>query len=323
MAICKGFYGSWRQELAKGNSGIMSSIDKSEMKRSYEELTERIVKWVETRQDIKAAIVVGSRARTDHPADEWADLDIMLLTTDPTYYISTSDWTYSIGKPLLTFIEPTSTGGEKERRVLFEGMLDVDFAIIPIKRAQQLMQSPFNPEVTAQIANTFGRGIRVLVDKEGKASQFQKLIQSIENPAPNPPTKHEFLELVSDFIYHAVFTAKHLQRGELWWTVTCLNCYMQRLLLRMIEWHALATHDWKHNTWFRGRFLEEWAHPQVLKELRETFAHYDREDIKRALLAAVNLSRWLSTATAEKLGYPYPAQADAQATKWIEQVFQR
>ena len=291
--------------------------NKSNIDGLYEQLVERFVRWAETCSDIRAAVVIGSRARVNHPADEWADLDIMVITTNPERYILTSDWIENVGNPLLTFVEPTSTGDDMERRVLFKGMLDVDFAIIPKRRAQQLLQGGVPPETAAQISNVFGRGMRVILDKDGMAAKLRKTISSIETTTPRPPTQHEFLEVVNDFIYHAVFTTKHLQRGELWWTVTCLDCYMQRLLLRMIEWHARVTHCWNYDTWFRGRFLEEWAHPQALKELRSAFAHYDEEDVKRALLAAMELFRWMAMETAEKLGYSYPTKADNQVTKWI------
>jgi aminoglycoside 6-adenylyltransferase len=86
----------------------------------------------------------------------------------------------------------------------------------------------------------------------------------------------------------------------------------------MIEWHALAVHEWKHDVRFRGRFLEEWADSRAVERLHETFARYDKEDIKRALFAAMGLFRWLATEIAEKLGYSYPADADKQVTEWIQ-----
>jgi aminoglycoside 6-adenylyltransferase len=238
--------------------------------------------------------------------------------------VSTSDWIDSLGKPLLTFVEPTSIGDEKERRVLYEKMLDVDFAIIPQEKAQQLIQSvgesvkaTANLQALAQIWNLLGRGVRVLIDKDGVMSKFDLIAASFKKPPPPMPRQDEFLDLVNNFLYHAVFTAKHLRRGELWWTTTCLDCHMQHLLLRMIEWHALGSHDWKHDVWFRGRFLEGWAHSETVKGLRETFAHYEEADIKRALLATIDLFRWLATETATKLNYPYPAEADKNVTKWI------
>lgn len=290
---------------------------KLETERSYEELIERFHKWAENRLDIKAAVVIGSRARVDHAADEWADLDIVMITTDPKRYVSASDWIRNFGKPLLTFIEPTSTGDEEERRVLYEGMLDVDFAIVPLEKAQSLIQAGTDPQAAAQISNLLGRGMRVLIDRDGLADQLQMLVASTKETAPHRPKEDEFLKVVNDFIYHAVFTAKHLRRGEFWWAVTCLNCHMQQLVLQMMEWHTLATHDWKHDTWFRGRFLEEWAHPKAVERLRTAFARYDKEDIKLALFATTNLFRWLATETAAKLSYAYPAETDDHVTKWI------
>ncbi|MFQ6125208.1 MAG: aminoglycoside 6-adenylyltransferase [Candidatus Heimdallarchaeota archaeon] len=107
----------------------------SDSKPSYEQLVERFVKWAETCSDIRGTIIVGSRAQIDNPTDEWADLDIMVITTDPKHYLATADWVANIGKPLLTFVEPTP-GDDMERRVLFKGMLDVDFAIIPERKIQ-------------------------------------------------------------------------------------------------------------------------------------------------------------------------------------------
>ena len=34
--------------------------------------------WAGATDDIRAAFIVGSRSRDDHPADEWSDLDIIL-----------------------------------------------------------------------------------------------------------------------------------------------------------------------------------------------------------------------------------------------------
>lgn len=42
---------------------------------AYERLIEKLAAWVQTRLGVRAAMVLGSRARVDHPADEWSDLD--------------------------------------------------------------------------------------------------------------------------------------------------------------------------------------------------------------------------------------------------------
>lgn len=59
-------------------------------KDSMEQLLERFVAWAVNCSDIRGAVIVGSRARTDHPADEWSDIDIIVITTDPDRYLSTT-----------------------------------------------------------------------------------------------------------------------------------------------------------------------------------------------------------------------------------------
>lgn len=284
----------------------------------YERLLHRFVEWAETKSDIRAAIILGSRARTENPADEWADLDIVVITSSPEKYVSSADWLRDIGKPLLTFIEPTSGGDELERRVLFEGMLDADFAIFPLTKAQALVRGGMD---AVQAANAFGRGFRVILDKDDMASKLQALVSSTKTVAPQPPTQGEFLQVVNDFLYHAVFTAKHLKRGELWWAKMSSDCYMQHLLLRMIEWYSRACHGWTYDTWFRGRFLEKWADPEVVAQMRDVFSHYDEVDVKRGLLAIIAMFRKIAMETARRLKYRYPVDADKRVANWIESRF--
>jgi len=66
--------------------------------------------------------------------------------------------------------------------------------------------------------------------------------------------------------------------------------------------------------------LEEWADPRVLKGLRKAFAQYDENDIKRALLATMDLFHLLATETAEKLSYRYPSEADRRVTEWVNKI---
>ena len=311
----KHFFVSAQQLVLERVAGVAGVPSVNEL---YEGLIERFVKWAETRDDIRAAIVIGSRARVVEPADDWADLDVIVVTSDPEHYVESADWLENIGTVLLTFIEPTASGGELERRALFEGMLDVDFSIVPLAKAQRLLEAGM---ASAEVVNSFGRGMRVIVDKDEIAGKVKKLVASAAAVPAQAPSQGEFLQVVNDFLYHAVFTAKHLMRGELWWAKMSSDCYMQHLLLRMIEWHAHAKRGWSYDTWFRGRFLEKWADPGVLRQMRDVFSHYDEADVRRGLLAAISLFRALALETAERLGYPYPEEADCKVTEWIRARF--
>jgi aminoglycoside 6-adenylyltransferase len=92
------------------------------------------------------------------------------------------------------------------------------------------------------------------------------------------------------------------------------------LLLQMLEWHACVGKGWDHDTWDRGRFLEEWADPRAVVALREVFARYDADDTWRALFASMDLFRSLAMETATGLGYCYPSELDHRVTDWVMRV---
>ncbi|MCL2544540.1 MAG: aminoglycoside 6-adenylyltransferase [Clostridia bacterium] len=273
----------------------------------YLGLEKRFAAFAQGEERIAAAVIIGSRARSDPPADAYSDLDMLLVVDDPAFFLSTDDWLRRIGAFHISFEEDT-VGGLKERRVLFDGALDVDFVFLPEVAVAAALRSREGLAI-------FGRGHRVLIDKRGLATSLPA--KGARPPSVPPPGEAEFLHYVNDFWYHAVWTAKKLLRGELWTAMSCLDCYMKRKLLWMIERHARATQGPDCDTWHGGRFLDTWADADTKRALRHAFARYDTEDIGRALFATMDLFRDLARETAEKLGFCYPSQADRAATEWV------
>lgn len=274
-------------------------------------LIERFVGWAEPRVDLRAALIIGSYARHEQPADRWSDLDLLLITTDPQFYLSTSDWLAAIGEPWLTFLESTAVGGLMERRALFASGLDVDFSVVPFDLFQHMVTVGMFTEVTA----VFQRGMRVLFDKDGIAAPLDG--NERIDTSPRPPTETAFLEAVNDMWYHAVWATKKLCRGEVWVAKMCCDAYLKTILLRMVEWHTLATKGTQTQTWHNGRFLETWSDPRVLKELRAAFASYDAEDVQRALFATLHLFDWVTAETATQWQYTYPLPHQPDVLAWI------
>lgn len=277
---------------------------------AYERLIERFVAWAQRQDDIRAAVILGSRARTDAPADEWSDLDLLFLTTDPQRYVSNTDWLADIGPYWLSFIEPDDDNTEFS--VLFEGALDVDFVPIHVEGLRGFATTDLTPDVIAAIR----RGFQFIVDKEGFADAFKSL------PVPpterDPPSERRFLNVVNEFWYHCVWTAKKLKRGEVWAARCGLDGAMRwHCLLPMIEWHAKCVHGWEYDTWHRGRFIEKWTEPRIIQGLREASSRYDPDDIRRALFATMDLFREIARDVAARLNYPYPTDADERVTEWV------
>jgi aminoglycoside 6-adenylyltransferase len=274
---------------------VAEKVDKNSAR---EEILQRFLVWAKTQPDIVAVLNQGSRARTDHPADEWADLDLIIFTTNKTKYLDNSDWLESIGKPIITHLEKTAFGDELERRAIFEGGVDVDFSVV----AKELLEeSARNP--SPQDLDMIRRGVKVLLDRTGTIQASLSELSKTAKPIRSPPSREEFDNLVNDFLYHVYWTAKKLRRGELWIAKMSCDRYMKWQLLTMVEWNTLASRGWDTDVWFNGRYLEEWAKPEILKALRGAFAHYDYADIEKALFATADLFLKLSKDTGRLLEF--------------------
>jgi aminoglycoside 6-adenylyltransferase len=276
----------------------------------------KITAWAQADENIRCILLVGSRARTDQLADEWADLDIILLAGDVGRLIDGNDWLDQIAPHWLTFVERTGDGSGWERRVMFNGGADVEFVPIPMSVFHDLLRKADPPP---GLVDLIRRGYRVIVDKENILTAIQAL--AIHAHQPQTPTQAEYVNLVHDFWYHTVWTAKHLRRGELWWAKGCCDSYLKERLRQMMEWHTQATRPGT-DTWMRGRFLEDWVDLRVLSALPETFAHYDTEEVWKALIASMDLFRWLAMETAEIQEFVYPREGDARASELVQLLYE-
>jgi hypothetical protein len=132
---------------------------------------------------------IGSRARLDHLADEWADLDIMLFTKNPKFYLSQPEWLAMIGNVWAQTRHRTA-GNDAEWLVTFEGGFDVDFIFSAYPKFQwqvllwliehfPRLRRFIPKQITRYLqmgAQTLGRGVRVLIDKDNLATRMQRRI---------------------------------------------------------------------------------------------------------------------------------------------------
>jgi aminoglycoside 6-adenylyltransferase len=284
---------------------------------------EEITRFSKAREDIKAAFVVGSQARPIRPADEWSDLDVVFITTKPDSYLESGAWLGELGSivPEITFVEGTAVANQLERRVLFDNGVDVDFAIFPAAAFVHVLGGASPSE---EILSVPRRGIRILKDTENLVpSEFKHAeANPAEPPAASPVERRqvsaqEYTQALSDFLYHYVWAARKLRRGELFVAKACCDGHMKRLLLRMIEWYMRAEKGGDYDTWHEGRFIEKWADGWILEGLGAAYARYDPSEVASALHSTFDLYAKMARDLAAKLGFPYPARKEAFARKQV------
>ena len=270
----------------------------------YLQIKNKILEYAKADDDIKAIIAIGSSTRSDVKADEYSDLDLFIVTTNTEPWFS-GEYPKRFGNVSISFIENT-LGGGKERRCIYDEDKDVDMILL----TPEQFEDAINKGVAQWVMN---RGYEVLYDEPDFSSLLKEHItHSVTAPSM---TEDEFSNMVNDFYFHCIWSYKKLKRGEIWSAKVCVDSYMKRYLLRMMELYCYKTTG--ADVWHDGRFLEKWAGEEILAELKECFAHYEKEDIKNALIKTHELFARITKELAGIYGYEYPTGAEKCAKAYL------
>ena len=267
--------------------------------------------WARGDPRIHAAVAIGSTERVDRPHDAWADLDLLFVVDDPNAWSADLRWVEAIGPSWIRLVNASPLPGIQVVQVMFAGGYDAD--LIPISPDQVAVFE--TPEVASEV---FGHGATVLIDRSGAFSNLIDATGAFPTATiqpVGPPTSAEFERTVNVFLYQAVWATKRLRRGERWRAHDDVDDYMRDLMLRMIEWHALARRV--DGVMPESRQLERWAPPDVQADLPATFAAYDDGSIAEALVRSRALFRRLAREVAERWSFTYPEAADAEIEAWV------
>ena len=270
----------------------------------YFQIKSNILKYAESDDDIKAIVAIGSSTRSNVKADEYSDLDLFIITANTEPWFS-GEYPKKFGNVNISFIENT-LGGGKERRCIYDEDKDVDMLVFTPEQ--------FEAAVKEGVAQwVMNRGYIVLYDSMDFTSLLEKHI-TLSVTAPSM-TEDEFMNMINDFYFHNIWAYKKLKRGEIWSAKISVDSYLKNYLLRMIELYCSKVSG--VDVWHDGRFLDRWADNEILSDLQKCFAHYDKDDIKRALIRTHELFARITRELAEAEGYEYPAGAEKCARAYL------
>jgi len=271
---------------------------------TYDELESRISVWAATELSVRAVLVCGSRARGT--ADAFSDLDVLILSADPPGLITNSVWMDTFGTSLLVYADTTGPG-DHEWYALYEGGIKLDAVILAVNDPAEtldilLLSYPYQGVIS--------RGIKVLFDRYGSARAIPPRPIDI-SPAPDSDA---FRNLIGGFLVDSLTTAKFIARGDMLRAQHWFAHDLRPRLLKLIEWHAHG-----RDTWYDGRFIEEWADPRALSALPAFFPRLDRTELTQSLLFMIDFTRRFGTEVAARLGTSVP-ESHGQITELVRSI---
>ncbi|MBA3275428.1 MAG: aminoglycoside 6-adenylyltransferase [Chloroflexia bacterium] len=272
----------------------------------HAELIERLMAWARADENIRALVQTGSAARQDGSADRFSDRDIEVIARDREPLLASDAWFHAIG-PVMVALRLENGDFFDTRLVFYEGGRKIDFTVADRSRLDAMIGAN-------RLDDLYARGYRVLLDKDGLAARLPASTGSA--PRRALPAQDEFAATVTEFWFEVAHMPTYLVRDE-GWVVKFRDWTMKEMLLRMLEWHALATGGPETDTWHIGTKLRRWVDVETWDEVHEVFSRFDRADTWRGLVATIGLFTRLTRETAAALGFAYPIQAEQSVTAYV------
>ena len=274
----------------------------------YEQLESAFVDWAENCEQMRAAILMGSRARNDGLADKWSDLDIITYCTDVELFVSNTDWVKNLGEVLVTHIFFSEYGRQYIVWVLFENGLNADFVIVD---AKELEKATTNRDLK--------RGSRLLFDKDGLATAAKLVPSTFKIPDNIKPKSHTVENHIHGVLWRLVRVAKLIRRGHLFEALTDM-AEVRSLLIRMMEWQTHLTKGWDIDVWYRGRYMNRWAAQELIDAYMKTYALCEEESIWQALVHAKEFAYKLTEDIVKGFEIDFPNITSTKINKMILQI---
>lgn len=276
------------------------------------ELLEKIMHWARSNDNITALIMTGSRSRTDNMLDEFSDFDLELIAKDRDLLSKDDRW-LRLFADIWTVLALDEGQEDPTRLVIYDGGHKVDFTLADRHRVANMVASK-------KLNSLYERGYRVLIDKEAITQGLPQPTGA--SPVVALPNQDEFKAVIREFWFEASHMPRYLLRNELW-VVKFRDWTMKSQLLRMLEWHSIATSDDAVDVWYIGSHMHDWVDSQTWSDVQNVFSRFDARDSWRGLLAAMSLFGRLGQEIAAASELEYLSDVDENVSGYIMEFAER
>ena len=282
-------------------------------KPSISPLEAKIADWAESQPDVRAALLIGSRATPQGARDGYSDHDVILFLEPASRLHRSDDWLGAFGRPLIVLRETAEHRGETvpTRLVQYRGGHRIDFTLSRVDLLHRIAEQEALPDWLAA-------GYRILLDRDGDAAALRP--PSASAYVPRPPTAREYRALVEEFWWETLYVGKYVSRNELLPARYSLEAVLRyECLVPMLEWYVQIPREWEQSVGVRGRGLRWLLQLDDREMLDATYAADTLASHRRALDAMIELFRRAARAVARDLGFHYPAILDDETVQLLKE----
>jgi aminoglycoside 6-adenylyltransferase len=286
------------------------------MTNHYEQkIIQKLINFGESKDIIRAMVLTSSLCNPNAASDILSDFDIELFFDDPAPFAESDEWIEDMGfGPLMAlwhwpneWDHEIGDGRRWMRMVYFYDGTKMDISLRYLEDLREISQSDSLPD-------GYDIGYKVLLDKDGvtgfiKPPTYRAFIL-------NPPSEAQYLARMEAFWMNSTYVAKFLWRDDLVAVKTMLHELAYRGLREVLEWSVAMERGWNWKPGNLGRGLNKALDPEACREMIETYAAGDIDDLWDSLFRTTALYRKTAVKVGESLGYKYPYYLDRRVSNF-------
>lgn len=277
--------------------------------RSESEMMALILNFAESRGEIRAVVMNGSRVNPIARRDPFQDYDIACFVTDVALFRGDLSIPPYFGELMILQLpddmgEPAPEDPEVYAYLMqFMDGNRIDLSFHPLERIAQISEDSLSV---------------VLLDKDRCVAALPPA--SDQSYRTKPPTSKQFEDCCNEFWWVNPYAAKGLWRGELTYAHTMLDSYIRGQLMRMLGWYFGMKTGFQKSSGKDGKFLRSGLSDAEWRQLEQTYADAVPEHIWQALFTMGSLFRQVGRVVAENFSFTYPEREDERVSAYIRMV---
>lgn len=276
--------------------------------RSEQEIFERICDFISRDENIRAAVLNGSRANPNVKRDPFQDFDVACLVRDVHPYLRNADIVRFFGEPMIVQLPEDMSDAPAEGDSRYSYLMQfmdgnrIDLGFFPPDQWDRPTKDSL---------------AKVLLDKDGLLKNISE--SSERDYLPKPPAEKNFQDCCNEFLWVSPYVAKGLWRGELIYAQSLLEVVREQLL-KMLGWYFGIKTDFKMSPGKLGKNFKKVFEPEIMSQFAQAYSDADFENIWQALFAMGNLFRAIAHEVANKFGFEYPQRDDDRVSAHLRHV---
>lgn len=281
--------------------------------RTNDDIYRAIQDYVRTDDNIRAAVLNGSRANKQVTADKYQDFDIVFFVNNIEAAKCPRLRESFFGVPVLQQCPDDMLLGKENTPpraaytllMIYEDGHRIDLTLFPLTHFASEYR---HDSLTIPLADKDGLFTRIAPADE--SSYFI-----------TPPDARLFAETANEFWWCVTNVAKGLARHEITYAKAMTDDVIRPVFMQMLDWKIGCTNGFNLTTGKAGKYLSRYLTTDEMQVILKTYSDADPDNNWQALFLMCKLFREYQTITAEKSGFEANFRECDASVRYLRMIY--